>query len=740
MKIKLSLVALFLLLTTNVWAASYYAVSTGGSGTTCSEASPCILETALNKPTAGDDIVYLKCASGTSCTFQLSDGESSTDSDMIITMRGVGTSGHPVLVKPYTGHTVVISAADTVASWSNVGTNRWRSNTLTHTPQTDTAVFEKDATVFPIKTQESSCSSVDAPGEYCLNTGSKYIEVYATSSPTTSWLVPYNNNTMLKIYGDYVTVEGINYEGSFWRLVQIGQTDDGTDTVGIIIDGDPDNDGDIDNYAMYGENGGIYGNGTSTAPYTASRITYMKIAYIANHLDQTGGGYGVKCGAFHAGSLNQLQIDHSLIYYSTNYGIWCSDGTNIVEANNNNVHDFNMQHSSGGKAGIGCNSANITSCKIHDNTIAGNQPYTSGIYVQGNPSGVEIYNNIIHDMVNYWGIYMFNGSPSGVKIYNNVFYDNPAHFKDDGSTSVAFNNNTMVDATIYSIYLASGSSDGVSLNNNICDNMNAYCFYSNNGTDVAASTYNRFYNAGSGTISHNGTGASVGAGTGDSIGTPPTFANRAGNDFQLSENGNGYEDGTCLASPYTTDILGSNRTAPCDQGAYENSPAGTPPTPIPNVTVSSIAVGVNESGIVSGGGTIILITSNDTWIATIGANNAATLAILSGIDSNKSEATGWDALRGTIPYTAVVRTSSTIVTITLPALPTYAISQDELLTATVPGSALTGGAPVVAVPSFTITNQTSSNPTTFGLTCTGCTTNTGMTAGKSGSGQVLIGQ
>ena len=77
--------------------------------------------------------------------------------------------------------------------------------------------------------------------------------------------------------------------------------------------------------------------------------------------------------------------------------------------------------------------------------------------------------------------------------------------------------------------------------------------------------------------------------------------------------------------------------------------------------------------------------------------------IIDGIDSAQSEANGWDALRSTIPVSAVVRTSATVVTITLPALSTYDITALETLTVTVPAAALVGAAPIVASPTIPIT-------------------------------------
>jgi hypothetical protein len=77
--------------------------------------------------------------------------------------------------------------------------------------------------------------------------------------------------------------------------------------------------------------------------------------------------------------------------------------------------------------------------------------------------------------------------------------------------------------------------------------------------------------------------------------------------------------------------------------------------------------------------------------------------ILNGLVSAQSETHGWNAIRAFIPDTAVVRTSSTVVTITLPALPTYAISALETITDTVPGVALNSTNAIVATPTLPVT-------------------------------------
>jgi len=107
-----------------------------------------------------------------------------------------------------------------------------------------------------------------------------------------------------------------------------------------------------------------------------------------------------------------------------------------------------------------------------------------------------------------------------------------------------------------------------------------------------------------------------------------------------------------------------------------------------------------EAEIVSGGKTIIITLTNDTWGPTVGDDNAITTAIINGIDSNCSEIYGWDAVvKAGLDYTDVSRDSSTQVTVTLNAEATYDISANETITVTIPASALvTSSQELVAAP------------------------------------------
>ena len=112
----------------------------------------------------------------------------------------------------------------------------------------------------------------------------------------------------------------------------------------------------------------------------------------------------------------------------------------------------------------------------------------------------------------------------------------------------------------------------------------------------------------------------------------------------------------------------------------------------------------NEGDIVAGGKTIILTLTGDTWVAAGATFDAQRQNIINGIDSAQAEATGWDAVvKATLAVSAVVRTSDTVVTITLTAFATYDITATETITATIPATAVSLGAQIVASPTFQVT-------------------------------------
>ena len=148
-----------------------------------------------------------------------------------------------------------------------------------------------------------------------------------------------------------------------------------------------------------------------------------------------------------------------------------------------------------------------------------------------------------------------------------------------------------------------------------------------------------------------------------------------------------------------------------------------------SVALTGTAPNATEAEIVTGGKTIILTLTGDQWHTDVGADNDVTDALIAGIDSNKSEATGWDAVvKGNMVYTDVTRDTATQVTILLGAEATFDITAAETITVTVPASALIGsGSPVVASPTFLVATEAAGYSFDYYLSPTGNNGANGLT-------------
>ena len=168
-------------------------------------------------------------------------------------------------------------------------------------------------------------------------------------------------------------------------------------------------------------------------------------------------------------------------------------------------------------------------------------------------------------------------------------------------------------------------------------------------------------------------------------------------------------------------IDGSNNTS--EFGANAEVPA--------SVALAGTVTDDSETEIRAGGSTLTLTVTGDTWVAAGAPFDAERQNIINGLVSAQSEANGWNnVVQAGLAVTDVVRTSGTVVTITLPAFAGYDISATETITATVPAAALTTtAAPAQASPTFdvttvagsvalsgTVTNDTESDIVTGGST------------------------
>lgn len=125
------------------------------------------------------------------------------------------------------------------------------------------------------------------------------------------------------------------------------------------------------------------------------------------------------------------------------------------------------------------------------------------------------------------------------------------------------------------------------------------------------------------------------------------------------------------------------------------------------VTGTAVTGGVLESEIVAGGETIILTLTNDTWVASGATFDAQRQNIIDGLDAASSPTNGWNnEVRDNEVVGAVVRTSDTVVTITLSAAASYSISGDETVTVTIPATALvTSSSAITASPTILVSDE-----------------------------------
>lgn len=131
------------------------------------------------------------------------------------------------------------------------------------------------------------------------------------------------------------------------------------------------------------------------------------------------------------------------------------------------------------------------------------------------------------------------------------------------------------------------------------------------------------------------------------------------------------------------------------------APHGATNNPIA-LTGTAISGGVTEEMIVDGGETVIITLTGDTWALLLGDNNAITTAFLAAITGDLADAAGWNA-EVALVHGDLVRTSATILTLTLPASGSYVItSGNETVTVAPQAAALTGGI-VPVVKTFVIT-------------------------------------
>ena len=132
---------------------------------------------------------------------------------------------------------------------------------------------------------------------------------------------------------------------------------------------------------------------------------------------------------------------------------------------------------------------------------------------------------------------------------------------------------------------------------------------------------------------------------------------------------------------------------------------GTASAGISAEVTGTATASIDEADIVTGGKTVIITLTNDTFVTGTSSEDG----IAAGSDSDVvASGTNWDSLIKTDLDNADVVISTTTVTndtatITLPAYATYDPGEQEEITWTIPAASLTtSGSPLVATPTFTV--------------------------------------
>lgn len=120
----------------------------------------------------------------------------------------------------------------------------------------------------------------------------------------------------------------------------------------------------------------------------------------------------------------------------------------------------------------------------------------------------------------------------------------------------------------------------------------------------------------------------------------------------------------------------------------------------------TMTASVVEGDIVSGGKTIIITLTNDTFVAAgtgpIGST-ANTQALIDGFDAATSPTNGWNnEVRDKALTSEIVRTSDTVATWTVAAQSGYDVTAQETIAGTIPAAVLTAAGELTATPTFTV--------------------------------------
>jgi len=172
---------------------------------------------------------------------------------------------------------------------------------------------------------------------------------------------------------------------------------------------------------------------------------------------------------------------------------------------------------------------------------------------------------------------------------------------------------------------------------------------------------------------------------------------------------------TCLTNPYQ-----GNAFTPSSAPEFTITPAGATAA-ITGTVMGSSASPMSEANIVAGGNTIVYTLTSDTWVYDIATNLSKYNALFESLalTSPTTDENGmWTAVISAMNAGSIARTSDTVVTVTLPAVPAYHITAAQTITPSIPSNLVNSGVSPAVASTFTISPVTAAVSGTIVSTAT----------------------
>lgn len=357
-----------------------------------------------------------------------------TINDVSVPMGRTPNSGSNYTFQSYSGTTQITSSnLNGTPNWTNadavVYTNAWIIDRVKISSQSGSTLnfasdlsYTPDPTYYPNFFITNDARTLDTQNEWYYNPTTKKIRIYSTTQPSNVKVSTVEN--LITVNKWYLTFENLSIHGANTNLIYNSfggstPTDVTFQNCEMKFAGE-----NIANIVM--KNWTFVGNLMSDSNHNGIYARYSSGRTISNNTIQDIGIYpGMVSGSFNPSAINITGNTTATIEYNTinncGYnGITCGIDYNTVRYNlisnyctllndGGGIYTFNGT----GESGTDMHSS------IYGNIVVDSQ--SSGIYLDENSMGIEVYNNTIANVSHGHGIFMNN--PSYINIHDNTTFN-----------------------------------------------------------------------------------------------------------------------------------------------------------------------------------------------------------------------------------------------------------------------------------------------------------------------------